>query len=103
VTVFVLEPGGLPGTSQVPPSGLTAKQVQNKSDVGYERGVMSRNQRLFSRAKVIAFKRFICLPNENSFDQKEMFLDDAPCCSVDNMAERHRLLFHLRRELLPQP
>lgn len=32
---------------------------------------------------------------------KNMFLDDAPCCLVDNMTKQHRLLLYLRRALLP--
>lgn len=48
-----------PGTGRPPRdeplSGLTVKRAQNKSDVGFERGVMSRNQIIFSHAKVIAF------------------------------------------------
>lgn len=30
-----------------------------------------------------------------------MFLDNVPCCLVDNMTEWGRLLFNLRRVLLP--
>lgn len=99
-----------PGTGRPPRdeplSGLTVKRAQNKSDVGFERGVMSRNQIIFSHAKVIAFdiNALSAFPMKTNFIKKRcLFVDDAPCCFGDNMAERRRLLFHLRRVLLPQP